>query len=76
LQEAQSWVPEHVRHDILGHRAKSMTDDYTHASPEEIERAMELVASDKPKSDLNLGKISAKTRNDAGAAIWRRFVNI
>lgn len=26
-------VPEHVRRDILGHSSKTMTGDYTHASP-------------------------------------------
>jgi hypothetical protein len=30
--------------DILGHSSTSMTGDYTHATPEEMERAMELVA--------------------------------
>jgi integrase len=62
---AELGVPEHVRRDVLGHRAKSMTGDYTHASPEEMERAMELVASYKPKSVLNLGKISAKRKTTA-----------
>ena len=62
---AELGVPEHVRRDILGHRAKSMTDDYTHASPEEMARAMELVASYKPKIVLNLGKISAKGKTTA-----------
>jgi integrase len=59
---AEMGVPEHVRRDILGHSATSMTGDYTHASPEEMERAMELVASYKQKEVLNLGKISAKSR--------------
>jgi hypothetical protein len=39
-----------------------MTGDYTHASPEEMERAMELVADYKGGSVLNLGKISAKQK--------------
>lgn len=72
---AEMGVPEHVRRDILGHRAKSMTDDYTHASPEEMERAMELVASYKPKSVLNLGKISAKPKATTPLQPGRRFVN-
>lgn len=38
-------APEHVRRDILGHTPRSMTGDYTHAAPEEMERAMEAVAS-------------------------------
>lgn len=41
---AEMGVAEHVRRDILGHKPKSMTDDYTHATPEGMERAMELVA--------------------------------
>jgi len=64
-------VPEHVRRDILGHSSKSLTGDYTHASPEEMERAMQLVATYKPKSVLNLGK----TKSDGISAISRRFVN-
>ncbi len=59
---AEMGVPEHVRRDILGHSSRSMTDDYTHASPEEMERAMQLVAAYSPKSVLNLGKISAKRK--------------
>jgi integrase len=62
---AEMGVPEHVRRDILGHSSKSMTDDYTHASPEEMEQAMELVASYRPKTILNLGKISAKQETAA-----------
>lgn len=62
---AEVGVPEHVRRDILGHSSKSMTDDYTHASPEEMEQAMELVASYRPKTILNLGKISAKRKTTA-----------
>lgn len=41
---AEMGVVEHVRRDILGHKPKSMTDDYTHATPEAMEQAMELVA--------------------------------
>jgi integrase len=55
---AEMGVPEHVRRDILGHSSKSMTGDYTHASPDEMERAMELVAS-------YARKISAKSRQMA-----------
>jgi hypothetical protein len=62
-------VSEHVRRDILGHSATSMTGDYTHASAEEMERAMELVASYKREqsfnSEKNLGKISAKQETAA-----------
>ena len=57
-------VSEHVRRDILGPSARSMTGDYTHASAEAMERAMELVASYKREQSFNrkknLGKISAK----------------
>ncbi len=60
-------VPEHVRRDILGHTPKSMTGDYTHASPEEMERAMELVASYAGRSSSGLGKISAKRKTAADA---------
>jgi hypothetical protein len=42
-----------------------MTDIYTHASAQEMEHAMELVAAYKPKSVLNLGKISAKRKTTA-----------
>jgi integrase len=68
---AEMGVPEHVRRDILGHSSTSMTGDYTHASPEEMERAMELVAAYKGQSFLNLGKISAnqKTVADQRSAI-------
>jgi integrase len=59
---AEMGVPEHVRRDILGHSSTSMTGDYTHASPEEMERAMELVAAYKGQSFLNLGKISANQK--------------
>jgi integrase len=62
---AERGVPEHVRRDILGHRATSMTGDYTHASPEEMERAMELVAAYKGQIFFNLGKISANQETPA-----------
>jgi len=58
-------VPEHVRRDLLGHSSTSMTGDCTHASPEEMERAMELVADYKGQSFLNLSKISAKRKTTA-----------
>ena len=66
---AEMGVSEHVRRDILGHSATSMTGDYTHASTEEMERAMELVASYKREQSFNreknLGKISAKQETAA-----------
>jgi integrase len=46
---ADCGVLEHVRRDILGHSAGSMAGDYTHASPEAMEEAMELVARFKPR---------------------------
>ena len=55
-------MPEHVRRDTLGHTPRSMTGDYTHASPEEMERAMELVASYVGRRSSGLGKISAKRK--------------
>jgi hypothetical protein len=57
-------VSEHVRRDILGHSATSMTGDYTHASTEEMERAMELVASYKGNKVSTVKKISAKSRQN------------
>jgi len=54
-------VAEHVRRDILGHTPKSMTGDYTHASPEEMERAMELVA---PLTRGGVLPASAKSRQN------------
>ena len=62
---AEMGVPEHVRRDILGHSQRSMTGDYTHASPEEMERAMELVASYSGLGSSGLGKISAKRKTAA-----------
>ena len=58
---AEAGVLEHVRRDILGHTSHSMTEDYTHASPEERERAMELVASFGRGKVSDLGKISANS---------------
>lgn len=57
---AEMGVPEHVRRDILGHSSTSMTGDYTHSSPEEMERAMQLVASYKGQRL----KSSAKSRQN------------
>lgn len=57
---AEMGVPEHVRRDILGHSSSSMTGDYTHASPEEMERAMEAVADYAQLSS----KSSAKSRQN------------
>ena len=51
--------------DILGHSPNSMTGDYTHASPEEMERAMESVASYAGRGSSGLGKISAKRKTAA-----------
>jgi hypothetical protein len=48
-----------------------MTGDYTHASPEEMERAMEAVARYTQRST----KISAKWRAAASAAIGCCFVS-
>ena len=53
---AELGVPEPVRRDILGHSPASVTDGYTHSSPEARERAMELVANYG-----NYGKITATT---------------
>ena len=71
-------VSEHVRRDILGHSATSMTGDYTHASTEEMEWAMELVASYKTQESFNREKISAKSRqtgNGGEPAIRSCFVS-
>ena len=57
---AEMGVPEHVRRDILGHSSSSITGDYTHASPEEMERAMEAVAD----YARLLSKSSAKSRQN------------
>jgi hypothetical protein len=44
-----------------------MTGDYTHASPEEMERAMELVASYEARDFSNLVRISAKEKTASDA---------
>jgi integrase len=41
---AEAGAPKPVRRDILGHSPTSVTDGYTHSSPEARERATELVA--------------------------------
>lgn len=51
-------VPEHVRRDVLGHSSKTMTGDYTHASPQSMERAMELVAGYNKGNILNYDRIT------------------
>jgi integrase len=55
---AELGVQEHVRRDIMGHSSQSMTGDYTHATPEAMEDAMERVAH----YSVNYGRITAKTR--------------
>ena len=59
---AELGVPEPVRRDILGHSPTSVTDGYTHSSPEARERAMELVANFG-----NYGKITATAFQEAVA---------
>jgi integrase len=61
---AEMGIPEHVRRDIMGHSSKSMTDDYTHATPEAMEEAMERVAS----YSVNYGKITARRLRRQGLA--------
>jgi integrase len=39
---AECGVPDSVRRDVLGHSPATMTDSYTHTSPEAMEMAMEL----------------------------------
>ena len=68
-------VAEHVRRDILGHSPRSMTGDYTHASPEEMERAMEAVAAYAGRNFSGLGKISANHEAAADTPIRRRLVS-
>lgn len=46
----------HVLRDILGHSPGSMTGHYTHASPEEMEQAMEFVASFRSEEASGLDK--------------------
>ncbi|MGH9871543.1 MAG: tyrosine-type recombinase/integrase [Pyrinomonadaceae bacterium] len=57
---AEMGIPEHVRRDILGHSSSSITGDYTHASPEEMGRAMEAVAGYTQRPS----KSSAKSRQN------------
>src|SRR3712207_6353037 len=64
---AECGVPEHVRRDILGHSSTSITGDYTHASPEAMEEAMELVAAYGRKARNGLRQISGKRAKTAGA---------
>jgi integrase len=49
-------VRRHIRRAILGHSSTSITEDYTHATPEAMEEAMELVAD----YAVHYGKITAK----------------
>lgn len=51
-------VRSYIRRAILGHSSASMTDDYTHATPDAMEEAMELVAD----YAVHYGKITAKRR--------------
>jgi integrase len=55
-------VRRHVRRAILGHSSTSITDDYTHATPEAMEEAMELVSG----YAVHYGKITAKRRKRQG----------
>jgi integrase len=59
---AESGVPEHVRRDIMGHSSQSMTGDYTHATPEAMEDAMERAAV----YAVNYGRITAKRAKRQG----------
>jgi integrase len=56
---AECGVPESVRRDILGHSSPTMTSDYTHTSPEAMEKAMELVAD---YSREKIFSLTAKSR--------------
>lgn len=56
---AECGVPESVRRDILGHASPTMTGDYTHSSPEAMEKAMELVAD---YSREKIFSLTAKSR--------------
>ena len=56
---AECGVPDSVRRDILGHSPVTMTDSYTHSSPEAMERAMELVAD---YSREQIFSLTAKSR--------------
>jgi integrase len=55
-------VRRYVRRAILGHSSTGMTDDYTHATPEAMEEAMELVTG----YAVHYGKITAKRRKRQG----------
>jgi integrase len=48
-----------VRRDILGHSSPTMTGDYTHTSPEAMEKAMELLAD---YSREKIFSLTAKSR--------------
>lgn len=52
----------YIRRAILGHSSTSMTDDYTHATPEAMEEAMEMVAS----YGVHYGRITAKRLRQQG----------
>jgi integrase len=56
---AECGVPESVRRDILGHSSPTVTGDYTHSSPEAMEKAMELVAD---YSREKIFSLTAKSR--------------
>jgi len=56
---AECGVPDSVRRNILGHSPVTMTDSYTHSSPEAMERAMELVAD---YSREKIFSLTAKSR--------------
>ena len=56
---AECGVPESARRDILGHSSPTMTGDYTHTSPEAMEKAMELVAD---YSREKIFSLTAKSR--------------
>jgi len=59
---AEMGVPEHVGRDIMGHSSQSMTGDYTHATPEAMEDAMERIAG----YSVNYGKTTAKRAKRQG----------
>lgn len=56
---AECGVPESVRRDILAHSSPTVTGDYTHKSPEAMEKAMELVAD---YSREKIFSLTAKSR--------------
>jgi integrase len=55
----------YIRRAILGHSSTSMTDDHTHATPEAMEEAMEMVAS----YGVHYGRITARRLRRQGQAI-------